>query len=198
MNESPRSEGPTMTFSLDTPRSATLKSEAKALRDERARAGTPLGQGARARGNRPAGTAIATGTPPARRCPNASSSRCRSASASRAPISASPSPGMLHRRAAAVRHAPLRGDREVRQAGQLSASSSSMVPILRQRVRATVDVHGVSPSRTTRRRTAYAHPRANMTWNICVASGAGCLPSSNADIGSILPAARYNRTRRST
>jgi hypothetical protein len=34
-----------MSFSLDTPSIQTLKSEAKALRDERALAGTPLGQG---------------------------------------------------------------------------------------------------------------------------------------------------------
>ena len=34
-----------MTYSLDTPSIQTLKSEAKALRDERAAAGTPLGQG---------------------------------------------------------------------------------------------------------------------------------------------------------
>lgn len=34
-----------MTYSLDTPSIQTLKSEAKALREERARAGTPLGQG---------------------------------------------------------------------------------------------------------------------------------------------------------
>ena len=34
-----------MSFSLDTPSISTLKSEAKALREERARAGTPLGQG---------------------------------------------------------------------------------------------------------------------------------------------------------
>jgi hypothetical protein len=35
-----------MLFSLDTPSTQTLKAEAKALRDERARAGTPLTQGA--------------------------------------------------------------------------------------------------------------------------------------------------------
>lgn len=34
-----------MSYSLDTLSIQTLKSEAKALRDERARAGTPLGQG---------------------------------------------------------------------------------------------------------------------------------------------------------
>ena len=34
-----------MSYSLDTPSIQTLKSEAKALRDERNRAGTPLGQG---------------------------------------------------------------------------------------------------------------------------------------------------------
>ncbi len=34
-----------MSFSLDTPSIQTLKSEARALRDERALAGTPLGQG---------------------------------------------------------------------------------------------------------------------------------------------------------
>ena len=34
-----------MSFSLDTPSIQTLKSEAKALRDERALSGTPLGQG---------------------------------------------------------------------------------------------------------------------------------------------------------
>lgn len=35
-----------MSFSLDTPSILTLKSEAKALRDERAKAGTPLSHGA--------------------------------------------------------------------------------------------------------------------------------------------------------
>lgn len=35
-----------MPFALDTPSVATLKSEAKVLREERARAGTPLAQGA--------------------------------------------------------------------------------------------------------------------------------------------------------
>jgi hypothetical protein len=34
-----------MTFSLDTPSIQTLKSEARVLREERARAGTPLGHG---------------------------------------------------------------------------------------------------------------------------------------------------------
>ena len=34
-----------MSYSLDTPSIQTLKSEAKALRDEHARAGTPLGHG---------------------------------------------------------------------------------------------------------------------------------------------------------
>ena len=34
-----------MTFSLDTPSIQTLKAEAKSLREERALAGTPLGQG---------------------------------------------------------------------------------------------------------------------------------------------------------
>ena len=34
-----------MTYSLDTPSIQTLKSEAKSLREERALAGTPLGQG---------------------------------------------------------------------------------------------------------------------------------------------------------
>lgn len=34
-----------MPYSLDTPSIQTLKSEARALREERARAGTPLGQG---------------------------------------------------------------------------------------------------------------------------------------------------------
>jgi hypothetical protein len=35
-----------MSFSLDTPSAATLKAEARALREERARAGTPLSHGA--------------------------------------------------------------------------------------------------------------------------------------------------------
>lgn len=34
-----------MSYSLDTPSISTLKSEAKVLREERARTGTPLGQG---------------------------------------------------------------------------------------------------------------------------------------------------------
>ena len=53
-------------FSLDTPSIQTLKSEARALRDERARAGTPLGHGqaleevARSHGYRDWNTASAT------------------------------------------------------------------------------------------------------------------------------------------
>jgi hypothetical protein len=35
-----------MTFSLDTPSALSLKAEARALREQRAAAGTPLGQGA--------------------------------------------------------------------------------------------------------------------------------------------------------
>ena len=70
-----------MTFSLDTPSIQTLKSEAKALRDERDRAGTPLDPRRRRSRRSPAGTAIATGTRPAPRCPSASPCRCRSASA---------------------------------------------------------------------------------------------------------------------
>src|SRR5690606_36231918 len=35
-----------MTFSLDTPSTTSLKAEARLLRDERARAGTPLAHGA--------------------------------------------------------------------------------------------------------------------------------------------------------
>jgi hypothetical protein len=55
-----------MTYSLDTPSIQTLKAEAKALRDERAAAGTPLGQGqaleeiARLHGYRDWNTASAT------------------------------------------------------------------------------------------------------------------------------------------
>jgi hypothetical protein len=55
-----------MSYSLDTPSIQTLKSEARALRDERAIAGTPLGQGqaleeiARKHGYRDWNTASAT------------------------------------------------------------------------------------------------------------------------------------------
>jgi hypothetical protein len=45
MNEGLGSKDRSMTYSLDTPSIQTLKSEAKALREDRALAGTPLGHG---------------------------------------------------------------------------------------------------------------------------------------------------------
>jgi hypothetical protein len=45
MRECLGSKDRSMTYSLDTPSIQTLKSEAKSLREERALAGTPLGQG---------------------------------------------------------------------------------------------------------------------------------------------------------
>ena len=45
MHECLGSKDRPMTYSLDTPSIQTLKSEAKALRQERALAGVPLGQG---------------------------------------------------------------------------------------------------------------------------------------------------------
>ena len=134
-----------MSFSLDTQSISTLKSEAKALREERARAGTPLGQGqaleeiARRHGYRDWNTASAT-LPERIAVPLQVGQRVAGTYLSR------PFTGM-------VLGVQLRSDMqhyEVTVKFDVPVNVSKFDwPIERQRVRATVDANGISPAHTS-------------------------------------------------
>lgn len=138
-----------MTFSLDTPSAASLKAEAKALRAERALAGAPLGQGAaleeiaHRHGYRDWNTASAA-LPERVTSPVQVGQRVKGTYLSRPFIGMVIGVQVL----SDMRHytVTVKFDRPVDV-----SKSELMGPILRQRVTATVDLHGVSPAQTSDR-----------------------------------------------
>ena len=134
-----------MSFSLDTPSISTLKSEAKALREERARAGTPLGQGqaleevARLHGYRDWNTASAT-LPERIAIPVQVGERVSGTYLSR------PFTGMVLgvQLMSDMRHYQVTVKFDV----PVNVSKFDW-PMERQRVRATLDANGVSPAHTS-------------------------------------------------
>lgn len=134
-----------MSFSLDTPSIQTLKAEARALREDRARAGTPIGQGealetiARQHGYRDWNTARA-GLPERVAVPVQIGQRAEGTYLGR------PFTGLVIaiRLLADMRHY------EVTVAFDAPVNVSRFDwPILRQRVTATVRLDGVSPAHTS-------------------------------------------------
>jgi hypothetical protein len=135
-----------MTYSLDTPSIETLKSEAKALREERARAGTPINQGhaleeiARLHGYRDWNTASAA-LPDRVVVPFQVGQRVSGTYLGRTFA------GMLLgvQLMADMRHfeVTVKFDKPV----NVSRFDSMVIP--RQRVRATIDLHGISAARTS-------------------------------------------------
>lgn len=133
-------------FSLDTPSLDTLKSEAKALRAERAVAGTPLGHGqaleevARRHGYRDWNTASAA-------LPQSAPSPLQVGQRVAGTYLGQPFAGMLigMHLLADMRHyeVTVKFDRPV------NVSKSALMVIERQRVRATIGMDGVSLSRTS-------------------------------------------------
>ncbi|MBN9360078.1 glyoxalase superfamily protein [Devosia sp.] len=136
-----------MTFSLDTPSAATLKAEAKALRAERALQGNPLGQGAaleeiaRRHGYRDWNTASAA-------MPERAVSPVQVGQRVKGTYLSQPFIGMVIgvQLLADMNHyeVTVKFDRPVNV-----SKSELMGPIYRQRVRATVDLRGISAARTS-------------------------------------------------
>lgn len=136
-----------MSFSLDTRSVSTLKAEAKLLREERAVAGTPLTQGAaleeiaRRHGFRDWNTAAAL-VPDRIAVPVQIGQRVRGAYLGNAftgmVMGLQLMPDMRHYEVTVKFDAPVNVSR-----------SDLMGPIYRKRVRATVDIHGVSLARTS-------------------------------------------------
>ncbi len=136
-----------MTYSLDTPNVASLKAEAKELRAERALAGAPITQGAaleeiaHRHGYRDWNTAAAA-LPERIAVPLQVGQRVKGSYLSR------PFSGLVigMKLLTGMQHyeVTVKFDRPVDV-----SKSTLMGPILRQRVRATVDGHGISFSRTS-------------------------------------------------
>jgi len=136
-----------MTFSLDTPSTATLKAEAKALRSERALAGAPIGHGAaleeiaHRHGFRDWNTAAAA-MPERVASPVQVGQRVKGTYLSR------PFVGM-------VIGVNLLSDMQhyevtVKFDNPVDVSKSALIgPMYRQRVRATVDLRGISMAHTS-------------------------------------------------
>lgn len=135
-----------MSFSLDTPSALSLKSEAKALREERAQAGTPITHGAaleavaKAHGYRDWNTARAK-LPERVVVPFQVGMRVKGHYLSQ------PYKGMLL-------GVQMLGDMQhyqvvVKFDEPVNVTPDFMFAALRQRVRATIDINGVSPSRTS-------------------------------------------------
>ena len=135
-----------MSFSLDTPSALTLKSEAKALREDRAKAGETLSHGAaleavaRSHGFRDWNTARAM-LPERVRSPLQVGMRVKGAYLSQ------PFKGL-------VIGVQLRSDMQhyqvtVKFDEPVDVVTSELFSAYRQRVVSTVDIHGVSPARTS-------------------------------------------------
>jgi hypothetical protein len=135
-----------MTFSLDTPSALSLKSEAKALREERARAGAPLGHGAaleeiaRRHGYRDWNTAHAA-------LPERVASPVQVGQRVRGAYLRQPFTGM-------VIGVQLLSDMQhyqvtVKFDHPVDVVTSKLFSAFRQRVTATVDLRGISPARTS-------------------------------------------------
>jgi len=135
-----------MSYSLDTPSIQTLKSEARALRDEQARAGTPLGHGqaleqvARRHGYRDWNTASAA-LPERVVIPVQIGQRVKGTYLSR------PFAGLVvaMKLLSDMKHYEV----TVRFDHPVNVSKFASMVHNRQRVTATVDVHGISPSHTS-------------------------------------------------
>jgi hypothetical protein len=136
-----------MTFSLDTPSTATLKAEAKALRAERALAGDPIAHGAaleeiaRRHGYRDWNTAVAA-------IPERVATPVQVGQRVRGTYLSQPFAGL-------VIGVQLLADGNhyevtVKFDHPVNVSKSELMgPIWRQRVRATVDLRGISAARTS-------------------------------------------------
>ena len=136
-----------MTFSLDTPSTATLKAEARALRAERALAGTPNPHGAALEevaprhGFRDRNTAVAA-------IPERIATPVQVGQRVRGTYLGQPFAGIVIglQLLADYHHYEV----TVRFDHPVNVSRSELMgPILRQRVRATVDLRGVSAARTS-------------------------------------------------
>jgi hypothetical protein len=135
-----------MTYSLDTPSIETLKSEARALREERSRAGAPINQGhaleeiAKKHGYRDWNTASAA-LPNRVVVPFQVGQRVSGTYLGRAfaglLLGVQLMPDMRHF------EVTVKFDKPV----DVSRFDSMVIP--RQRVRATIDVHGISAARTS-------------------------------------------------
>jgi hypothetical protein len=136
-----------MAFSLDTPSTASLKSEARALRAERALSGSPISHGAaleavaRAHGYRDWNTAAAA-------IPERVASPVQVGQRVKGTYLGNPFTGL-------VIGVNLLSDMQhyevtVKADQPIDVSKSKLIgPIMRQRLRSTVDLHGVSVSRTS-------------------------------------------------
>ena len=136
-----------MTFSLDTPSTATLKAEAKALRAELALGGTPISHGAaleavaHAHGYRDWNTASAS-------IPERVASPVQVGQRVKGTYLGNPFMGL-------VIGVNLLSDMQhyevtVKADAPIDVSKSKLMgPIFRHRLRSTVDLHGVSVSRTS-------------------------------------------------
>jgi hypothetical protein len=136
-----------MTFSLDTPSSASLKAEAKALRAERALGGNPISHGAaleevaRAHGYRDWNTAAAA-------IPERVASPVQVGQRVKGTYLGKPFTGL-------VIGVNLLSDMQhyevtVKADQPIDVSKSQLIgPIMRHRLRSTVDLHGVSVSHTS-------------------------------------------------
>jgi hypothetical protein len=135
-----------MSYSLDTPSIQTLKSEARALRDEHARAGTPLGHGqaleevARRHGYRDWNTASAA-LPERIAIPVQVGQRVKGTYLSK------PFAGLVvgMKLLADMKHYEV----TVKFDHPVNVSKFASMVHNRQRVTATVDLHGVSPAHTS-------------------------------------------------
>lgn len=136
-----------MTFSLDTPSTATLKAEAKALRAERALAGAPISHGtaleevARSHGYRDWNTAAAS-------IPERVASPVQVGQRVKGTYLGQPFMGLVIgvNLLSSVQHYEV----TVKADKPIDVSKSALIgPIWRHRLRSTVDLHGVSVSHTS-------------------------------------------------
>jgi hypothetical protein len=136
-----------MSFSLDTPSASTLKAEAKVLRDERARAGQPLSHGAaleevaHRHGYRDWNTASAS-LPERIAVPLQVGHRAKGTYLSQPftglVIGMNLLPDMRHYQVTVKFDQPVN-----------VSKSALMGPVYRQRVTATIDIHGVTAAHTS-------------------------------------------------
>lgn len=136
-----------MSFSLDTPSTATLKSEARALREARALAATPISHGAaleevaKRHGYRDWNTASAA-------LPDRAVSPLQVAQRVKGTYLGQPFTGLMLgvHMLADMSHFEI----TVKLDRPVDVSRSKLLgPILRQRLRATVDLRGISPAQTS-------------------------------------------------
>jgi hypothetical protein len=135
-----------MSFSLDTPSPRTLKAEAKAIREERATAGAPMTHGAaleevaRRHGYRDWNTAVAA-------LPERVATPVQVGQRARGTYLGRPFEGLVMgvKLLSNMQHYEV----TVKFDAPVNVSRSSLMVIHRQRVTATVEVHGVSLAHTS-------------------------------------------------